>query len=531
MSESFDDVDRINLALNTDFDSALLNSLDGENDDTLGETSDFSHSPAHHSSPLQRLPSFLMNDGGTGDATNNGNSNDDDNMASTGASPLHQEGDSSDPDPAMPDTAAVAAGASAPIPASQYFPNNTGMGTAPQMHPLAIPSSASCPPVNEGGNAPNGAANSGTNNNNSFTMPLPGLVDPNMVTALQAAFATSVMQLNSANPAFNPALIPLAFNAMAAGVDLSNFIPQFQVQTPANNTGTTSNNNVAMPAAPMPPMASASVPPLSSITAHCHEAKAGIKSSNKSGHKTSKRRRSSQGSSNSNNKRSKLHASSQPPFHIFDAPVELRQNFIQAQRAHGMPVLEDNNSYHFGMTVNGFHPQRSLEEPFMYKSLSSKRPLPDPVPVVDARHADAGSKRLKNAKEQKRAHRISELIDQLRVKMEKGGWKVGIKSKFHTLSSYVYRRMWIVDVSQVAYITHINVSLVQVLGLCTTSHQSQRRKGGRSKKGQARSGSQKGQNGRREADANGSFRTREYHFEFDQLESIGAIGKEAIPVW
>lgn len=108
---------------------------------------------------------------------------------------------------------------------------------------------------------------------------------------------------------------------------------------------------------------------------------------------------------------------------------------MQAQRSHGMPVLEDNNSYYFGMTVNGFHPQRSLEEPFMYKSLNPKRPLPDPVPVIDARHVDTGSKRLKNAKEQKRAHRISELIDQLRVKMEKGGWKVGIKSKFHTLSS------------------------------------------------------------------------------------------------
>jgi hypothetical protein len=95
-------------------------------------------------------------------------------------------------------------------------------------------------------------------------------------------------------------------------------------------------------------------------------------------------------------------------------------------------------AYHYGVSVNGFHPQRSLDEPYLYKSLSANRgALPDPVPVVDARHSDVGSKRVKNAKEQKRAHRISELIDQLRVKMEKGGWNVGIKSKFHTLSSYV----------------------------------------------------------------------------------------------
>lgn len=109
--------------------------------------------------------------------------------------------------------------------------------------------------------------------------------------------------------------------------------------------------------------------------------------------------------------------SSLPPFLLFDAPMELRANFVQSQRAHGMPVLEDNNSYHYGMVVNGFHPQSSN------------------IHLLDGRHMESGNKRVKNAKEQKRAQQITHLIDQLRIKMEKDGWKVGLKSKFHTLSS------------------------------------------------------------------------------------------------
>jgi hypothetical protein len=48
----------------------------------------------------------------------------------------------------------------------------------------------------------------------------------------------------------------------------------------------------------------------------------------------------------------------------------------------------------------------------------------------------AGEKRLKNVKEQQRAQKIAELIDELRTKMQKSGWSVGAsKSKFNTLSS------------------------------------------------------------------------------------------------
>ena len=469
MNDNFDDEERINLALNSDFDSALLNCLedDDDNDDLGGETSDFSHSPAvRPSSPsprIPRLPSFLLNESGNNVVAGSASSVNGDPLGMAGTSPLpdapvvtnnnnNGNNNTATNEPASGVDGAVSA--SGP----EYYVNQAPV--APQMHPLAIPSSASCPPVNNTNYNALGGVN--PNNNNSNTMNLPAMADPNMTAALQAAFASSFMQLSS-NPAFNPALIPLAYNALAAGVDLSNFLPQFQAP-PAAAAAAFSITNGGVAAAGSSPSPSStavsqqqqqlqqqSVPPVASIMATnlLPQSKAmgkksgsNTKSGNtKSGTKSSKRsRRSGQNSSNKRSKSSSSNAQSQrqqPPFQIFDAPVELRQNFIQSQRSHGIPVLEDNNSYHFGMTVNGFHPQRSLEEPFMYKSLNAKRPLPDPVPIVDARHADAGSKRLKNAKEQKRAHRISELIDQLRVKMEKGGWKVGIKSKFHTLSSYV----------------------------------------------------------------------------------------------
>ena len=100
---------------------------------------------------------------------------------------------------------------------------------------------------------------------------------------------------------------------------------------------------------------------------------------------------------------------------------------MQSQLAHGLPVMQDNNAYHYGMAVNGFHPQQRLGA-----GVAGNRNDQDAsVKLVDARHGDQGVKRIKNQKEQKRAQRITELIEELRVKMEKGGWKVGMKSKFH----------------------------------------------------------------------------------------------------
>lgn len=434
-----DDEDRINLALNSDFDSALLNCLEDDEDDNNhcggddaanggggDAASDFSHSPSTGPSAvpvvtMPRLPSFVFNDNSSGGAAG------DSSLGMHRSSSLEDPG-GLDEEPATAEAAVTTAGG------PNYYEGSAAQTAAPpQMHPLAIPSSANCPPVNTAT-----ATTTTTTNNNTAAavaqgitaLGMPALADPTMTAALQAAFAASFMQMSN-NAAYNPALVPLAYNALAAGVDLSNFLPQFQAPAFGMAPTAAAANGVQPPpqqnAAPPDPT---KPPPMEKVN-------------NKPATKTSssKRRRSNQSSSNKRSKSGSGHQSSssqrqQPPFLLFDAPVELRQNFIQSQRAHGIPVLEDNNSYHFGMTVNGFHPQRSLEEPFFYKSLHAKRgPLPDPVPVVDARHADVGSKRLKNAKEQKRAHRISELIDQLRVKMEKGGWKVGIKSKFHTLSS------------------------------------------------------------------------------------------------
>jgi len=41
----------------------------------------------------------------------------------------------------------------------------------------------------------------------------------------------------------------------------------------------------------------------------------------------------------------------------------------------------------------------------------------------------------RNEREQRRAQKIAELIEKLRLSMVKGGWKVEMKSKYHTLST------------------------------------------------------------------------------------------------
>jgi hypothetical protein len=125
-------------------------------------------------------------------------------------------------------------------------------------------------------------------------------------------------------------------------------------------------------------------------------------------------------------------ANNPPPFYLFDAPIELRANFMQSQRRLGIPVINDCNSYHYGETVKGFHPQG-----INGTNRDSQQPNTVPVQLIDARHGGnrPGTGRVKNEREQKRAQKITELIDQLRVNMENGGWKVEMRSKFHTLSS------------------------------------------------------------------------------------------------
>lgn len=128
-----------------------------------------------------------------------------------------------------------------------------------------------------------------------------------------------------------------------------------------------------------------------------------------------------------------------PPFYLFDAPVELRANFMQNQKRLGLPIQHDPNSYHYGETVKGFHPQQLLNQQQLTAMATSGQVnrIPEvPVRLIDARHGYKAnvSGRVKNEREQKRAQKITELIDQLRIDMEKGGWKVEMRSKFHTLS-------------------------------------------------------------------------------------------------
>lgn len=118
-----------------------------------------------------------------------------------------------------------------------------------------------------------------------------------------------------------------------------------------------------------------------------------------------------------------------PPFFLFDAPCELRANFLQSQRMHNLPMPEDNNSFHYGMAVNGFHPQINAQ---LNPGIT---PMNFP-PLVDGRSKKgrkAGKER--NEREQKRAQKITDLIEKLRYSMEKAGWKVEMKSKYHTLST------------------------------------------------------------------------------------------------
>jgi len=136
-----------------------------------------------------------------------------------------------------------------------------------------------------------------------------------------------------------------------------------------------------------------------------------------------------------------------PPFYLFDAPCELRTNFIQAQHLNNITVVQDNNAYHYGMAVNGFHPQLNAQanppiQPTTKthnssSSSSSSHNTPENVVLLDGRHKNKirqGNER--NEREQQRAQKITELIDKLRLTMVNGGWKNNeMKSKYQTLST------------------------------------------------------------------------------------------------
>ena len=148
--------------------------------------------------------------------------------------------------------------------------------------------------------------------------------------------------------------------------------------------------------------------------------------------------------------------SNTPPFYLFDAPVELRANFMQNQKRLGLPIHHDPNSYHFGKSVRGFHPQQLMNQQQVAAMMAatasgSQQPtrIPDGnVQLIDARHGNIRSYpsgTVKNEREQKRAAKITELIDRIRQDMEEGGWQVEMPSKFHILAKYVILNGWVLS--------------------------------------------------------------------------------------
>lgn len=287
---------------------------------------------------------------------------------------------------------------------------------ATQLHPMAIQSSATCPPHSSAAN--NGPMLSNTQTNSYLQMSTGGMMTgqnhqaPSDIFGLQgidsaalASLAAAFQSQSDTNHNNNHHISTLAANFMLAtqtkSTDSSHTLSESHQPQPQHRSGPST-----LPSQPHTGSVS-SAPQLG--RQHRQQPK-------------------------------NTASSKPPPFYLFDAPVELRANFMQNQRKLGLPIQHDPNSYHYGETVKGFHPQ-SLMNQQQLNSLtapSQVNQVPDaPVQLIDARHGNIRtnfSGRVKNEREQKRAQKITELIEQLRLDMEKGGCKVEMRSKFHTLS-------------------------------------------------------------------------------------------------
>ena len=247
---------------------------------------------------------------------------------------------------------------------------------ATQLHPLGIQSSANCPP--------------------HVTGTLPTMVSTTVPTQ---------------------PYLPLMYNSLLSGAHGQQMLGLVPTQAPAT-------------AAAAPPQSKPPVPPPAPTPApqlRAHTAPPTVATTTTTTTTTRRTNSKSKGRSGT---------SEIPPFYLFDAPVELRTNFLQTQRLHNLPIVPDNNAYHYGMAVNGFHPQLNAQvNPVLPLNTQPALP-PGVVQLVDARGKKKGKTgKERNEREQKRAQKITELIEKLRLSMEKGGWKVEIKSKYHTLST------------------------------------------------------------------------------------------------
>jgi hypothetical protein len=329
---------------------------------------------------------------------------------------------------------------------SSRTPNSSNR-TSSSLHPLAISSSASCPQPNHSNALLPSRSPTGTfSSSSSLMQPPSSSADLYSVDLSQALERSNLGYMAVASPPpvsgqageapSNPHLAMLANNFLMA---TTGAMPSSQSSTvtasasyQSPNVNGVSTHSVASQFYPQqqgavqvvsgtskpPPQQSSSVP--------------------------------SNSSSASNNTTS----SSVPPFYLFDAPVELRANFMQNQRRLGLPVERDPNSFHYGEMVNGYHPQQFQNAGAMtgldsnqinavvglHHRTSSHHPSHhNPPKMIDARHGGNSSRRnrsgqIKNEREQKRAQKITELIEQLRVQIENDGWQVEGRSKFNTLS-------------------------------------------------------------------------------------------------
>lgn len=212
----------------------------------------------------------------------------------------------------------------------------------------------------------------------------------------------------------------------------------------AQLSSSTQNNDVMQPIipaqAPMVPQIQPQANPISD---------------NESNSTTDLKKKSTSSNSNNNNKKKKSTQAkgmdsgdanrTLPPFYLFDAPVELRHNFIQAQQAMNMPPLKDSNTVHYNLAskrigdINQLYNNGMINATLPHVGSTSNGDLVSPdgnkVDLLDARLRKTKKGNERNEREQQRAAKITELIDKLRTTMVQGGWKVEMKSKYQTLST------------------------------------------------------------------------------------------------
>ncbi len=241
-------------------------------------------------------------------------------------------------------------------------------------------------------------------------------------TAAAAAAAAAVAA------AHNPLDIPLADKQHIQG-----YQTQQSITDDSTNTGQSRSSNSSDPSSSSDKKPSARPTPQNKKSQRTKNSNA-----TKSNQGNKSRNEHNKKSSRTNNGDTTANGDS-PPFYLFDAPCELRTNFLQAQTEKNVAPVNDSNAFHYGMAINGYHPEAAANtqvNPIMPASLGAAvLPNGKRVELIDGRHKHKKKASERNEREQQRAQKITELIEKLRNTMEKGGWKFEMKSKYQILST------------------------------------------------------------------------------------------------